>query len=107
MLRDNVRRQQQPPRRLQACLRDHNSSYWSPMQQKGFWIRIVYALCLLGACINHIRALVSHGWWREGIPLGTAVYWDSLTVSIHSRLCCFSFVLAQVSPSRLPLSFQT
>jgi|tagenome__1003787_1003787.scaffolds.fasta_scaffold20981844_2 hypothetical protein len=50
------------------------------MQRRGLWIRIVYALCLLGACTNHIRALVSHGWWREGIPLGTAVYWDSLTV---------------------------
>jgi Kef-type K+ transport system membrane component KefB len=27
-----------------------------------------------------VRALLSDGWWREGVALGTAIYWTSLTV---------------------------
>ena len=50
------------------------------MQPRGLWIRVVYALCLAGASINHVRALLTYGWWREGLPLGTAIYWDSLTL---------------------------
>ncbi|MGZ2412288.1 glucose dehydrogenase [Sphingomonas sp. F9_3S_D5_B_2] len=50
------------------------------MHRQGFWIRVVYALCLAGACVNHVRALLVYGWWREGVPLGTTIYWDSLTL---------------------------
>jgi hypothetical protein len=50
------------------------------MRRGGFWIRIAYALCLAGASINHVRALLSYGWWRDGLALGTAIYWDGLTL---------------------------
>jgi len=49
------------------------------VQRRGSWIRIVYALCLAGATINHVRALLAHGWMPEGLPSATALYWDSLT----------------------------
>lgn len=43
------------------------------------WIRIVYALCLAGATVNHVRAVAAHGWLPERLPLATAIYWGSLT----------------------------
>ena len=42
-------------------------------------IRIVYALCLGVGTINHVRAVLAHGWLPEQLPLPTAVYWSSLT----------------------------
>jgi Kef-type K+ transport system membrane component KefB len=50
------------------------------MHRRSFWIRVVYALCLGAATFNHVRALLTDGWWREGVSLGTAIYWTSLTV---------------------------
>ncbi len=49
------------------------------MLRLGRWIRIVYALCLTGATINHVRALLAHGWLPEQLPLATALFWSSLT----------------------------
>jgi hypothetical protein len=48
------------------------------VKQRGLWIRIVYALCLAGATINHVRAVVAHGWFPPLVPAGTALYWSSL-----------------------------
>jgi hypothetical protein len=45
----------------------------------GLLIRIIYALCLLGATVNHVRAVHAHGWMPPDLPWGTAVYWSSLT----------------------------
>lgn len=50
------------------------------MQRRDSWIRLVYALCLAGATINHVRAVLTYGWLRHDVPLATAVYWSSLTV---------------------------
>lgn len=50
------------------------------MQRLGSLIRIVYALCLAGATINHVRAVLAHGWLPDHLPTATAVYWSSLTV---------------------------
>lgn len=47
--------------------------------KRGLLIRIVYALCLGGATINHVRAVVTRGWFPEQLPLGTALYWGGLT----------------------------
>ena len=41
-------------------------------------IRTVYALCLAGATINHVRALLARGWLPQQLPAATALYWDSL-----------------------------
>ena len=49
------------------------------MQRFGWWIRIVYALCLAGATINHVRAVVAYGWLPDHLPTATALYWSSLT----------------------------
>ena len=45
----------------------------------GLLIRSVYALCLFGATVNHVRAIHARGWLPAGLPAGTAVYWGSLT----------------------------
>jgi hypothetical protein len=42
-------------------------------------IRIAYALCLAGATVNHVRAVLAHGWFPEHLPAATALYWSSLT----------------------------
>jgi hypothetical protein len=48
------------------------------MRRHGLLIRIVYALCLAGASINHLRALLTHGWLPDHLPTATALYWSSL-----------------------------
>ncbi len=50
------------------------------MLQRGASIRIVYAVCLVGATFNHVRAVLTRGWLPEGLPFATALYWSSLTV---------------------------
>jgi hypothetical protein len=45
----------------------------------GFWIRTIYALCLVGATVNHVRAVLARGWLPEHLPPATALYWSSLT----------------------------
>jgi hypothetical protein len=47
--------------------------------QRGLVIRAIYALCLAGAAVNHVRAVVDRGWLPASLPFGTAVYWSSLT----------------------------
>jgi len=44
--------------------------------------RSIYALCLLGATLTHLRTLVRHGlfWNYGGAPLFTCIYWTSLTI---------------------------
>ena len=49
------------------------------MERVSLWIRITYAICLLGATANHLRVVVDRGWLPTDLPLGTAVYWSSLT----------------------------
>lgn len=49
------------------------------MQGIGALIRTVYALCLAGATVNHVRAVLARGWLPEALPAATALYWDSLT----------------------------
>jgi hypothetical protein len=49
------------------------------MQRRGFLIRIAYALCLAGATVNHVRAVLNRGWFPEQLSPATALYWSSLT----------------------------
>jgi Kef-type K+ transport system membrane component KefB len=49
------------------------------MLQRGASIRIVYAVCLVGATFNHVRAVLARGWLPESLPIATALYWSSLT----------------------------
>jgi hypothetical protein len=49
------------------------------VQQPGRVIRTVYALCLIGATINHVRGVLSRGWFPHGLPLPTAIFWSGLT----------------------------
>lgn len=49
------------------------------MERRGSWIRLIYALCLTGATINHVRAVAARGWLPEQLPVATALYWSSLT----------------------------
>jgi hypothetical protein len=45
-------------------------------------IRIVYMFCLTVATYNHALIVIHHGWeWNYGgMPIGTAVFWTSLTL---------------------------
>ena len=49
------------------------------VRRLGFTIRVIYALCLIGATINHIRTVAAHGWLPVYLPKVTAAYWASLT----------------------------
>jgi hypothetical protein len=49
------------------------------VQRLGRSIRIVYALCLAAATVNHVRAVLAYGWFPPELPLFTAIYWSSLT----------------------------
>jgi hypothetical protein len=49
------------------------------VRRRGYSIRIVYALCLAGATINHVRSVLTRGWFPEQLPATTALYWTSLT----------------------------
>ena len=49
------------------------------MQPIGTWISIIYSLCLAGATVNHVRAVLAHGWLPDHLPPATALYWSSLT----------------------------
>ena len=49
------------------------------MQRFGFWIRVVYAVCLVVATVNHIRLVHAWGWVPSHLPIATALYWSSLT----------------------------
>lgn len=57
--------------------------------QAGLLIRVVYALCLLGATFNHASALVQHGvfWDYGGFPLASCVFWTSLTILDPLAVC--------------------
>lgn len=46
-----------------------------------FIIRIIYALCLIGAGINHLTSLIIHGlfWDYNHAPLISRFFWTSLT----------------------------
>jgi len=51
------------------------------MSNQGRALRTVYALCLMGATVTHLRVVLAHGlaWDYGGLPIVTCVYWTSLT----------------------------
>jgi hypothetical protein len=49
------------------------------VQRRALWIRIIYALCLAGATINHVRAVLDRGWFPDQLAPATALYWSGLT----------------------------
>lgn len=50
------------------------------LRRRGLFIRAIYALCLGGAAVNHLRSIVVHGWFPPYLPWLTAAYWSSLTL---------------------------
>lgn len=46
-----------------------------------FLIRLIYAICLMGASFNHARIVVVHGlnWNYGGLPVLVCVFWTALT----------------------------
>ncbi|MCF9035425.1 hypothetical protein [Acinetobacter nectaris] len=49
--------------------------------QTALIIRIIYALCLLGAGFNHLTTVIEHGlfWDYNNAPIFTRFFWTSLT----------------------------
>lgn len=55
------------------------------MHRWSLLIRLLFALCLLAATANHLRAVLDHGWlWDYGYGaqtlLASRVFWGALTV---------------------------
>ncbi len=50
-------------------------------QRRSLILRVIYALCLLGATANHWAILLQHGlyWDYGGFPVATAIFWTSLS----------------------------
>jgi hypothetical protein len=50
--------------------------------RRSLGIRVIYAVCLLGATYNHASMLVAHGlfWNYGGMPKASAAFWTALTV---------------------------
>jgi hypothetical protein len=48
----------------------------------GLTLRLIYAACLLGATINHVRTVAAHGllWNYGGVSVASATFWTSLTL---------------------------
>lgn len=46
-----------------------------------FLVRVIYAICLVGAGFNHLSTLLTHGlfWDYNNAPLFTRFFWTSLT----------------------------
>lgn len=69
-----------PTRDLASFLNhEHPAGDALTIERLGWLIRIVYALCLAGATVNHVRAVLAHGWLPDHLPTATALYWSSLT----------------------------
>jgi hypothetical protein len=51
------------------------------VQNPSFLIRLIYAVCLAGACFNHARIVAAHGleWNYGGLPMFVCVFWTALT----------------------------
>jgi hypothetical protein len=51
-------------------------------RKASFALRIIYAICLLGATCTHVALLWQHGvlWDYGGAHVFTRIYWTSLTV---------------------------
>jgi len=54
-----------------------------PADRSGRLIRVIYAICLLAATLDHASVLVLHGvfWNYGGSPLATVIFWTGLTVA--------------------------
>ena len=55
------------------------------MQRTSFAIRVLFAVCLLGATLNHVRADIEHGlMWDYGLGnravFASRIHWSALTV---------------------------
>lgn len=54
------------------------------MKRISFAIRLLFAVCLVGATFNHVHAALEHGllWdygYGDGTPLASRIYWGTLT----------------------------
>lgn len=51
-------------------------------QRRSFVLRMIYALCLLGATYNHWAEVFQHGlfWDHGGFPRASATFWTTLAV---------------------------
>jgi hypothetical protein len=55
------------------------------MHRRSLVIRALFAICLLAASVNHVRAIAAHGWlWDYGYgseaSLASEIFWTLLTV---------------------------
>lgn len=57
----------------------------SPVSKRSLIIRLLFALCLLAATVNHLQAVINHGWlwdygYGAGTWLGSRLFWGALTI---------------------------
>lgn len=51
------------------------------IRNPSFLLRLVYAICLAGASLNHANIIAAHGlgWDYGGLPVFVCVFWTALT----------------------------
>jgi len=52
------------------------------LPSRSLWLRILYALCLLGATYNHVLIVAEYdwGWDYGGLPQCVTIFWTALTL---------------------------
>lgn len=65
------------------------------VRNPSFLIRLIYAICLAGASLNHAKIVAAHGldWNYGGLPAFICVFWTALTF-----LDALAVILLMVKP---------
>jgi len=52
------------------------------VSRRSLWLRMIYALCLLGATYNHLLIVAEYdwGWNYGGLPVLVTTFWTALTL---------------------------
>ena len=52
------------------------------VSRRSLWLRMIYALCLLGAAYNHVLVVAEYdwGWDYGGLPVLVTSFWTALTL---------------------------
>jgi len=52
------------------------------VSRRSLWLRMIYALCLLGATYNHLLIVAEYdwGWDYGGLPQFVTIFWTALTL---------------------------
>src|SRR5471032_2799686 len=60
----------------------HENCAMMSVSRRSLWLRMIYALCLLGATYNHLLIVAEYdwGWNYGGLPVLVTTFWTALTL---------------------------